>query len=667
VHQVAGVSSLICALLLVLVASIGWAADLQARQDLTGISLEELMAVEVTTVSRKPEKLSEVADAIYVITQEDIRRSGVTSIPEALRLAPDVQVARIDANKWAIGVRGFSSRLSRSLLVLIDGRSVYSPLFAGVYWEVQDTLLEDIERIEVIRGPGGALWGANAVNGIINIITKRAKDTQGGLLTAGGGSEEQGFGGFRYGGEIGHSLYYRVYGKFFNRDAGFHRNTSDFDDWYMGQGGFRADWEGQAGDTLTLQGDIYSGKSGQRTAITTFSPPFLTIVEEDADLSGGNILGRWQHMFNHTSDLVLQLYYDRTYRREPNLREARDTFDVDFQHRFALPWRQEIIWGLGYRLTADDTSAVSTVVFMPKHRTDHLFSAFVQDEIVLVTDRLRLTIGSKFEHNDYSGFEAQPSGRLLWTPTPWHTLWGSITRAVRTPSRVEHDLALTGLADPTIPAFTRLLGNEEFDAEKVLAYQLGYRVQPMPGLFLDIAAFYQQYTNLLSLEPGMSFTETSPLPAHTVRPLSVQNKLHGEVYGVELASDWQVFDWWRLAGVYAYLQINLHRDTDSLDLTTAAATEGASPQHQASLRSFMTLPGNLEFDLVWRYVDSLSSQSVGSYFNLDARLGWHPNQNLEIAVVGQNLLEDHHPEFGGGSGGLTEVERSVYGKMTWRW
>ncbi len=405
------------------------------------LSLEQLMNIEVTSVAKKEQKVGETAAAIFVITQEEIRRSGVTSIPEALRLAPGVTVSRIDGNSWAIGVRGFGSGLSRSVLVLIDGRSVYTPLFAGVYWDVQDTLLEDIDRIEVIRGPGGTIWGANAVNGVINIITKSATETQGLLATAGGGSEEKGFGSLRYGGKIGEDFSYRVHGKGFRRDGQFTPHLSDVDDWQMGQGGFRTDWSLSERDKLTFQGDIYKGYSGLRTQVSSFSAPFSTIVERDTDLSGMNLLGRWNRTLSETSNLALQIYYDRTFRREPTFQEERNTVDFDFQHRFKIAGRQELIWGLGYRFTKGDTESVPTLVISPRNRADNLFSAFLQDEIVLVEDLLRLTVGSKFEHNDYTGFEFQPSGRLLWTPAARHVLWASFSRAVRTPSRVDRDIA----------------------------------------------------------------------------------------------------------------------------------------------------------------------------------------------------------------------------------
>jgi iron complex outermembrane receptor protein len=618
------------------------------------------MDIEVTSVAKKEQRWAETPAAIYVITQEEIRRSGATSIPEALRLAPGVQVSRIDANKWSIGVRGFGSRLSRSVLVLMDGRSVYTPLFAGVYWEVQDTLLEDIERIEVIRGSGGTLWGANAVNGVINIITKRADDTQGLLATAGAGSEEKGFGGVRYGGTAGKDFSYRFYGKGFRRDAQFTPHVSDFDDWQMGQGGFRTDWDFRSNDNLTIQGDIYKGRSGQRTSVSSFSAPFSTVIQRDTDLSGMNLLGRWSRLLSETSNMAVQFYYDRTFRREPTFEERRNTVDFDFQHRFKVTSHQELVWGLGYRYSRGDTDSVPTITISPRSRTDNLFSAFLQDEIVLIEDRLRLTAGSKFEHNDYSGFEFQPSVRLLWTPVARHALWASFSRAVRTPSRVEHDLVLTAALSPAAPNFARVLGSKEFDAEKVLGYELGYRIQPADRLSVDLAAFYNHYRDLLSLEPGPAFLEP---PGSFIIPFFIANKMNAKVYGLELVADWRWLDWWRLRGSYAYVQMDLRPKPGSGDTTTELSAEGSTPHNQVSLVSFIDLPANLQLDGTFRYVDNLRSQKVRRYFNLDVRVGWHATKNVELSLVGQNLLDNHHAEWSGG----TQIQRGVYTKITWRW
>jgi iron complex outermembrane recepter protein len=654
---------ILCALVLALPLHAVVASAEEPESDLTALGLEDLMNIEVTSVSRKREKRSGAAAALYVITQEDIRRSGATSIPEALRLAPGIEVSRIDANKWAIGVRGFGSRLARSMLVLIDGRSVYTPLFAGTYWEVQDTLLEDVDRIEVIRGPGGTLWGANAVNGVINIITKHSRDTQGGLLTGGGGTEERAFGGARYGGKLGDSLTYRVYGKYFDRDGGFMPGGDDYDAWHMSRGGFRTDWQMGPQDTLKLQGDLYDGDAGQRTAITRFRPPFPEVVDKDATLSGSNMLGRWRHVVSDSSDLALQAYYDNTYRREVTFRERRDTFDLDFQHRFGIPWRQEIIWGLGYRLTADDTSAVRTIIIDPRDRTDHLYSVFVQDEITLVEDVLRLIAGSKFEHNDYSGFEYQPSGRLVWTPTGSHVVWGAVSRAVRTPSRIDHDLELT--SGPTAPdTFLRLQANEDFTTEKVVSYELGYRVQPLTRLFLDAAVFYNEYDDLQGLDFGTPFTENVPPPTRLIIPVVFRNNLHGSVHGIELGADAVLTSWWRLHGSYSYVKIELEPDADDATLDASIESiEGTSAHNRVSLHSSMDLPWSLEFDQVVRYVDNLPAQRIGPYFNVDVRVARKMNRYVELAIVGQNLVEDHHREFAGG----TEVERGAYGKVTIRW
>src|SRR5467141_209366 len=477
--------------------------DQKSEGRLTQVSLEELGQIEVTTASKVPVKASRTPAAIYVITQEDIRRSGATSIAEALRLAPGVEVARVDSNTWSLGVRGFGSALSRSVLVLIDGRTVYTPLFAGVYWQVQDTLLEDIERIEVIRGPGATIWGANAVNGVINIITKNSKDTQGMLASAGGGNIDQGFVNFRYGAGRGKSFNYRIYGKAFTRGPEFHPDQKQFDDWRMGQAGFRSDWDRNDRDKFTLQGDLYNGDTGQSVGITSYSPPFMTNVQQNAELAGGNLLGRWKRVFGAGSDIQLQTYYDRTDRKQLNFAESRDTFDIDFIHHLALPRRQDFLWGLGARLSSGNaTVVVPTVAFTPNHFTDKLYSAFIQDEIPFAGNQLSLTIGSKFLHNNYSGLEVQPTARLLWTPSPRQTMWGAVTRAVRTPSRVEEDLPLTALLPHRPLIFFRITGDRRFASEHLIGYEAGYRALVSSKFYLDIAAFYNNYDHLLSIEPG---------------------------------------------------------------------------------------------------------------------------------------------------------------------
>lgn len=643
------------------VPAAGWSQGRPA--DLSALSLDQLGDIETTTSTRIPTELFKVPAAVFVITQEDIRRSGVTSVPEALRLAPGVQVARIDANKWAIGLRGFGSRLSRAVLVMIDGRAVYTPLFAGTYWEVQDVLLADVDRIEVVLGPGGTLWGANAVNGIVNVITKAAKDTKGLLLASDDGPAEQGA-QFRYGGS-GRGGDYRAYGKFFNRDALFHADGSNFDDWRMSQAGFRADWSMNRNKTLTLQGDAYAGTSGQRTSLTSYQAPFVRSLKGDAKLSGGNLLGRWGGLVGK-SDVKLQWFYDYTYRKEPTFQETRNTVDIDFQHRLPAVRRQQFLWGAGYRLTNGDFRGAPTVRFVPNGRRDQLATWFVQDDIEVHADRVHVTVGSKFEHNDYSGFEAQPSGRVLWTATTRQTVSASITRAVRTPSRVEHDLDVTSFvnADPLV--FLRVLPNKAFRSERLLAYEMQYRIQPNDSLSLSWSGFLNKHRDLLSVEIGSAFAETEPAPAHIVVPLVLGNGLHGESYGFELASALDLSRWWRVNGAYSHVHINLTANGDSRDTSTVPSTEGSSPRHQVLAHSAMNLPRNMEFDWVFRAVSALPSPKIPAYATSDVRLGWNVAKAMTLALVGQNLHQPHHAEFADGAT-FSEVRRSVHGSVVWRW
>ena len=644
-----------------------------AMADDDGFSIEEKLFFSedemVTSVSKKEQKLSEAAAAVYVITQNDIRRSGATSIPEALRMVPGLQVARLDANKWAVSSRGFNGRFANKLLVLVDGRSVYTALFSGVYWDVQDTVLEDVERIEVIRGPGATLWGANAVNGVINIITKHAKDTQGGLTTAGGGNEERGFGEVRYGGKIGEDAYYRAYAKYFDRDSGTH----GADDWHAGRVGFRADWNVNEIDALTFQGDYYDGEGGERATYPILSPPFSETVEDDSPFSGGNILFRWAREFSEASDLALQMYYDRTERDTTFVAQEHDTFDVDFQHRFRPVEGQEIVWGLGYRFIADDLEGSSALVVDSENREDHLISAFIQDEISFMEDQLRVTVGSKLEHNDYTGFEFQPSGRVSWTPRERDTLWAAVSRAVRTPSRIETSegrgrINLAAFPGPGgAPILASLFANPDMESEDLIGYELGYRTRVTDRFTLDIAGFYNQYDDLRTLDMETPFMEATPAPPHVVIPFRAGNKMDGETYGVELAAEWKVLKWWCLDAAYSYLQMELHVDADSGDILSEAE-EGQSPHNQFSLRSSMDLPANLEFDCWFRYVDNLPDPGVDSYVTLDARVGWKPRENLELFVVGQNLIDSDHREFAPSflQTQATSVQRGVYAGLTWR-
>jgi len=601
-----------------------------------------------------------------VITQEDIRRSGATSIPEALRLAPGVEVARIDAVKWSIGIRGFGNRLSRSVLVVIDGRNVYSPLYAGVYWEVQDTLLEDVDRIEIIRGPGGTIWGPNAVNGVINIITKSAKDTHGDLVSAGGGNEQR-FVNFRHGGGNGRNLDYRIYGKGFSRGPEFHSDGRNFDDWDMGQAGFRADWEPSSRDSVTMQGDVYKGAAGDSINVARLATAPGVLVQEDTQLSGGNLLGRWKRVLADGSDFQVQTYYDRTNRYVSNLTELRDTFDIDFLHHVTPARRHELLWGAGGRFSFGRVPpVVPTIVFKPQNRTDKLYSAFVQDEIQLAENRLWLAVGSKFLHGYFSGFEIEPSARLLWTPARQHSFWAAVTRAVRTPSDIEATVEVNAFVQANPLAVLRLTGNRNFRPETALSYESGYRSLLTPKFFVDVAAFNSRYDDLVSSEFGALFREETPLPARFILPLSIGNGLYGATTGFEIVPDWRPISWWRLDGSYSYLHMDLKKRPDSADTSTINSIEGSNPHHKVVVKSWLNLPGRLEFSQTYRYVSALPAQRVRSYHTVDTRLSWRVAGQIELSVVGQNLLQPHHPEFGGNPGPLVGIKRNVYAAVTWR-
>ncbi len=622
--------TMVAGLVAALMAANAGAEGQKSVPDVATLSMEDLMNLQVTSVSKRTQKVADAAAAVFVITQEDIRRSGATSIPEALRLAPGLQVARIDENKWAIAARGFNGRFDNKLLVLIDGRSVYTPLFSGVYWNVQDVMLEDVDRIEVIRGPGATLWGANAVNGVINIITKKAKDTQSALVTAGAGTEERASGSARYGGTIGKTAY-RVYGKYFN--WGPSQDSSGItahDGWDALRGGFRADWTPTGSDSLTLQGDIYQSKYGETLTVPSLSFPYSSTFPNKGNYSGANLLGRWNHSSEGTST-TLQMYYDNTTISDNSLFvDHQNIFDLDFQQGFHVGDSQQFVWGLGYRSIRDRNDSSFSVSLQPNQLTLNHFSAFLQDEISLADNRLHLTFGSKFEHNDFTGFEVQPNARLLWTLTPNQSIWTAVSRAVRT-------------------------------------HEVGYRVQATSTFSTDIATFYNKYSNLRTAEPGAPFLEGSPAPTDLVIPFVASNKMSGGTYGVELFADWRVVPKWRLVGSYSYLQMDIRKNSDSLD-PTPDLPNGSSPRHEWYLRSSIDLPKHFEDDTTLRFVDHLSGLNVPSYYSLDAHLGWRPVSPFELSIGGQNLLNHKHLEFIPDfiNTAPTEVKRTVYGSLTFR-
>ena len=637
-------------------------SDIPPPAALKNLSIEELMDIEVTSVAKQPEAYGQAPAAIDVITGDEISRSGASSIPEALRLADNLDVAQKNSHDWAISARGFNTSLANKLLVLVDGRTVYTPLFAGVFWDAQDYLLEDIDRIEVISGPGGTLWGANAVNGVINITTKSADKTQGLYVEGGGGSELRDFGGARFGGTLASNVYFRVYGKYFDRNNEVFPNGSDASDsWNQGQGGFRIDAEPSLQNTLTLQGDYYAGHEN----ITTGGR---------ANVSGGNVLGRWTHTFANDSDMNLQLYYDRTHLSDPiaastdpfvpvlgRLIDNLDTYDLDFQHHFHWGERNHFVWGLGYRYTHEMDQNAPNLAFLPPTLDQNLFSGFVQDEIKLL-ENLSFTLGTKVERNDYTGFEEEPSGRIQWNVTSKQMIWAAVSRAVRMPSRVDEDEHVP-VPSPVVPYF--LTGNSNFVSETEIAFELGYRAQLGEKVSTSVSTFYNLYNDIRS-------ANFSPPPAIGGFPIIFQNNLKGETYGFELTADYQILDWWRLHGGYDLLKENIYVKSGQADINNAH-NEIADPQQQFSLRSSMDLPKNVELDAGLRWVDTLTLNNgatlgtVPSYFEFDARLAWHATKNLELSIVGQNLLHGRHSEYGFPSSPATEeIVRSIYGKITWQ-
>lgn len=668
----------------------GWAAEPEAKPvqiaQAAGASEFELLAnIKVTSVSRTESTVAQSPAAIFVITPEMIRRSGATAIPELFRMVPGMNVARIDGNKWAIGARGLNARFQDKLLVQMDGRTLYNPLFSGVYWDTVDYALEDIERIEVIRGPGASVWGANAVNGIINIITKPAQETQGGLVSAGGGTMEQGFATFRYGGKLQDDLFFRLYGKSFTRDQQFSQGADPHDDWWGANGGLRLDWKPSELNTLTFDGGYLHSVSARNDSRPTPTAPFVFLNLENEYTDAGHALVRWTHRLDEENSWSLQAYWDRVTRVGNNgyVDLRWDTYDVDFQHQLALGSRHQLVYGAGYRFIdaflgpskPDDGFAFA---FPPPHRRPHLVSAFVQDQITLVEDKLSLTLGSKFEHNDFTGFEVQPTGRLLWTPTRRQSVWLSASRAVRTPTMAEDSSGLSttllqGAAG--VGSYPRLQGNSSFQSEEMIAYEIGHRAQATDTFSVDTALFCNLYHNLKVNVPRPPAI-AGPLGT-TFLALEAQNGMNGEAYGAELGLQWQPNESWRLHGSYTLLKLQLHRRAGLA--ASAEAAEGQSPQQQVYLQSSWNLPRNIEFDLTGRFVDKLSGFNPGgavgvddqvkAYFSLDARLGWRPRKGLEFEVVGQNLLDSHRPELGTSPAlrsPLVEIQRSVYAKVTWR-
>jgi iron complex outermembrane receptor protein len=638
---------------------------------LTGLSLEELLNVELTLATRRVQKMFDASAAVYVVTAEDIRRSGATSLPEALRMVPGLHVARVGSSRWAISARGFTDEFANKLLVQIDGRTVYTPLFAGVYWDSQDVLLEDVERIEVVRGPGASLWGANAVNGVINIVTRGAAATQGVLVTAAGGSADRAIAGVRYGGAFGSHGHYRVYGKYFDR-AGFD-DTSGLDasdSWSAFRGGARVEWK-TARDAFELDGSAYAEDASWMSTVSTTRPPYSVTELARFDVNGGHVLGRLQRELSGGGQARLQAYYDRgergdAFERPDDYRERRFTFDLELQHALAPAGRHRLLWGLGYRRTSDRIGGTGVFRFVPEARSLDLASAFAQDEIELAGGVARLLVGAKLEHNDFTGLELQPNVRLAVFPSERQMAWAAVSRAVRTPSRgdrgVRYVLSAFPDASGTLNEVT-YLGSESFASEELVAYELGYRARPSPRLSFDLAGFVNDYDGLRTVEPATPFPSEDG--ARRVLPQVVRNGASGRTWGVELSTQWVAARWLRLAAGYTGLQVNLHPEASG-GARSVRTDEGTSPRHQLHARAFADLPGSLELDAALYLCGALESRSVPAWSRLDVMLAWRPSEAVELRAGVQDAAGASQLEYMQEVGGRppTEIPRAGFVRLS---
>ena len=656
-------------------------------EELISLSLEELLQVTVTSVSRKPQSLSTSPAAIFVITQNDIRRSGARTIPDALRMAPGVQVAQVDSSTWAITSRGSNGIFANKLLILMDGRTVYDPLFSGVYWDAQDTSLASIDRIEVIRGPGASLWGANAVNGVINIITKDAKETQGLETSVATSTSSDIEVNLIAGGAIGGNANYRVFGKYFTR-GGYaeEQNGKSYDDWEMGRIGGRLDWSVTEADKLTASGEYFDGDVGENVLRNSVAPPYSVSINQDVKPSGGFINLNWNHIFSETSSFGIKMFYDHRERRGFAPDEERDTYDLDVQHRFAFWSRHDVVWGFGLRNSSDKTRGDETISLNPEERTQRLYSGFIQDEIRLIGDDVFLTLGAKVEKNSFSpsgNAEWSPNARLSWLINDTSTLWSSVARAIRTPSRIEQNARILGFVEPPfsadnpqpIPFATTINGNPDMGNEDVIAYEIGYRVQPFDSLTLDIALFYNDYKELrwAIANPVVCQPANLPIadpgcfafgpPAYAELPITWINQADQNTKGIEIAATYSATEWWRIYGAYSFLKI----DGDGPGSQPFSAGED-SPEHQFSIRSNMNIGNTLKLDIWARYIDELKIQGVDSYVGLDTRIAWQALPTLELSLAGRNLLESSHLEFQEefGSNVAVEIDRDFIAELIWQ-
>jgi iron complex outermembrane receptor protein len=659
-----------------LIASVPGAAQTAnpTSTSLANASLEDLMNIQVTSVSRKEESLSKAGAAVFVITQEDIRTSGASNIPDALRTVPGVDVAEVDANTYAITVRGFASVLADKVLVLIDGRTVYSPTTSGVHWDQIDVPLEDVDRIEVIRGPGGTVWGANAVNGVINIITKKTEDTKGLEVRTGGGAQGQANGLVQYGGDIGTTGNYRVFEDYSNQGklTAADGTQPAADAYHMFHSGFRADTALSGRDTLSVQSDFLQNFEGQTISVVYANQlPLMRTLNDVVKVGEGDFMARWTHKFAAGSETSLQVYFDRSTRYDEGVHEGLDTFDIDFQHHLSLGRRNDLVWGLGFRYTGDSYAAGYGKTYVPLSEAENLYSAFFQDEIALA-ENLSLTVGSKVENQLYSGVQFAPSAQLVWTPTGRSTLWLSASQAIREVSREQVELQV----DPytfSIPGggfgVAQYNGNPGARPERLHDLETGYRSQMAAKFSLDLTAFSSYFHGLETLDPEQPYFTTDQGPPHLVLPFVFGNSVNAHTYGAEISMNWDATPWWKIRSGYSAIRLNIFHDPGSQDADEQERAD-STPESQFQVRSLIKLPHNLDWDSAVYYVGRLRDGGNGpvpAYIRVDTRFGWRPGRHTEISLVGQNLLTPRHAEFHQAYElNNTLVERSVFAKITLR-
>ncbi len=633
------------------------------QPDLTELSLEELMKLEVTVTSaaRHEQSLSKTPAAIFVISADDIRRSGATSIPEVLRLAPGVNVARLDSNRWAVSIRGFNGQFANKILVLVDGRSVYTPLFSGTWWDTLDVPLQDIERIEVIRGPGAALWGANAVNGIINIITRPASETQGNLASVTSGTVDHFLGYVRHGGELddGH---WRAWASYIDRGS-----TDDLsgkeghDDWDLFHAGFRVDRTPDPRDRWTFAGDAYTGRVNNELAVSAPAPQYAFNGAAESDVWGANLQARWTHAYGERDEFSLLGFVDHTSRTLSVFAEDRTTASLDFQRRMPLSARQDFTWGAALRGSYSATEDTFQIAWRDNSRMETMFSAFAQDEIVLEPGRWTLTAGAKLEHDDFSGWNLQPDLRLLYTPSESETWWASASRAVRTPSQAEQDLHAVIRVIPGAPdQVVEYLGDRNVDPETLDAFQLGYRVRPTERVSLDAVAFYNHYRNLIVYEPGTPFLSGTDL----IVPLTASNVLEARAYGIELAADWTPGEDTRLSLAWTAQETQV--DTHGSTAPDAREAEGLTPENQLRLGLQRDFAEQWSGDCTLYWYDRLELGSIPSYWRGDLSLEYHPSASQRFSIGVQNLFHDDGVEFGPSTfSPSNRMDSALYLRASW--